>query len=374
MIHSMLEQRKLPELMRFCDGTPVITKQDWRRRREEILDILRREIYGYAPEAPKEVMGLVVERNETAFANKAVQEQIFIEFDTPKGKYSFPITLLLPKRVESAPMFLLLNFRPDVPDRYLPAEEIIDNGYGVAMMYYEKVSLDNNHAEETFADINDYFYGPRDGLSAMYPRDRKTGWGKIGVWAFAASRVMDYLCTRPEVDKDRVCVVGHSRLGKTALWAGAQDERFSMVCSNDSGCGGAAIFRGKTGEDIQFMADKIPFWFCGNYCDYAGREDELPYDQHYLLALIAPRALVVSSAIEDDWSDPVSEFLATVAAEPAFLLTGQPGMEAIDRIPAVNTFLLSGNPAYQVREGSHFFSRTDWLGFMKFREIHQGKF
>ena len=374
MFQKMLEERNLPELMKLNDGSPVKTPEDWRKRREEILDILRREIYGYAPEAPKEVRGRVEKRAEEAFGGKATQEKIWIEFDTPKGLFSFPMTLILPKKEEKVPMFLLLNFRPEIPDKYFPAEEIVDHGYGVAVICYEEVSRDNNHSTERFEDPNGYFTAPEDGLSAMYSRDRKTGWGKIGVWAWAASRGMDYLCTRPEVDKERVCVVGHSRLGKTALWAGAQDERFSMVCSNDSGCGGAAIFREKIGEDIKFMAEAIPFWFCGNYCDYAGREAELPYDQHFLLALIAPRALVVASASEDSWADPTSELLATVAAEPAFLLTGQPGMEKTDRIPQANTFLLQGNPAYHNREGKHFLSRTDWLSYMRFRELHGDKF
>ena len=372
MIQKALKERNLPELMQFNDGRPVVTAEDWRKRREESLEILRREIYGFSPEAPREVRGKALPPKDpgTIFAGKATREDISIEFDTPNGVFSFPIYMILPQKVNPAPAFLFLNFRPDVPDIGLPAEEIIDNGYAIVGFCYNDVSFDNRGYKEG----DNCFSGAVNGLASMYPRDEKTGWGKIGMWAWAASRVMDYLCTRHEIDKEHVCVIGHSRLGKTALWAAAQDERFSMACSNASGCGGASLFRDKFGERVADMKRHFPYWFCGNYCNYANREEEMPSDQHFLLALIAPRGLVVDSAMGDGWADPASEFLATVAAEPAFLLTGEPGMEKIDEIPGANTFLLKGNPAYQLREGVHYLGRTDWLGYMEFRKNHDGKF
>lgn len=370
MIVEKLAERNLPELLKFKDGTPVKTPEDWRKRREEILEILRHEIYGYSPAAPAEVTGVVEEVKETAFGGKAVQERVWIEFDTPKGKFSFPITLIVPKKGRPSPAFLYISFRPEVPNLSLPAEEIVDNGYAIASVCYNDIAYDNRGYKP--GDV--CFEGPANGLASMFPRDPETGWGKIGVWAWAASRIMDYLCTRPEIDKERVCVIGHSRLGKTALWAAAQDERFSMAVSNDSGCGGAALFRQKVGERVADMKIHFPYWFCGNYVNYADREEAMPWDQHFLLALLAPRGLVVTSATEDQWADPVSEFLGAKAAEPAFVLTGQAGMEDIDRFPAGGEAFVQGNPAYHLREGVHYLGREDWKCVMDFRKFHGGKF
>ena len=202
----------------------------------------------------------------------------------------------------------------------------------------------------------------------MYPIDEKTGWGTIGMWAFAASRVLDYLETRSDVDAQRACVTGHSRLGKTALWCAAQDERFTMAVSNDSGCSGAAISRGKVGESIERITRVFPYWFCGNYRAWADREYEAPFDQHMLLSLIAPRRLYVCSAIEDTWADPESEFLACVAASPAWTVQRVPGLITPDAMPAVNQPLMEGGVCYHVRTGTHFHSRTDWNWHMDCRD------
>ena len=253
------------------------------------------------------------------------------------------------------PAFVALCFRPDIPDKYLPMEEILDHGFAVAVLHYESVTSD----------------GPEiDGLAAMYPIDPDMGWGKLGMWAFAASRVMDYLETLDAIDHARVCVIGHSRLGKTALWCAAQDERFSMGVSNDSGCSGAAISRGKAGETIADITKRFPYWFCGNYRSWAGREDETPFDQHMLLSLIAPRRLYVCSAAEDEWADPRSEYAGAQAASEVWRFLLCPGLVGPEALPSPETPLHAGGVAYHLRTGPHFQSRADWGYVMAYREAH----
>lgn len=357
MIHSLLESRKLPDLFKMNDGAQITTAANWEAHRKELLDLLSDHLFGYTPAAPERCDGEVLSADDTAFAGKAVHEKLRLSFDTPKGVFSFPVSFIRPKAVCPAPLFVAIAFRPDVPDRYLPIEEIIDHGYAVATFCYNDVTSDN---------------GDEDGLLTCYPRDSKTGWGKIGMWAFAASRVLDYALTRDKVDGSRVAVVGHSRLGKTALWCGAQDERFSMVISNDSGCSGAAITRGKIGETIALItqADRFPYWFCQNYLAWAGREEEAPFDQHMLLSLIAPRRLYVASAELDDWSDPQSEFLCCAAASPVWSLYDHPGLISPDALPQIGDAFHDGFVGYHLRSGMHFFSRTDWLRFIEYRDRH----
>ena len=352
MLKEKIAARGLPALMTMNDGRAVKTPDDWRARRKELIELLSREEYGFTPAAPDKVSG-EIETSADAFAGKAVQQTVRLSFDTPKGPFSFPITLIVPKAVKKAPVFVCVAFRPNVPDTGLPAEEIIDHGFAIANIFYKDVTDDS---------------AVPDGLAVLYPRDEKTGWGKIGMWAFAASRVLDYLETREDIDHTRAAVIGHSRLGKTALWCGAQDERFSLVISNDSGCSGAAISRGKIGESVDRIAHVFPFWFCGNYQTWRGRDEEAPFDQHMLLALVAPRKLYVCSAQEDTWADPESEFLGCVAASEAWTIQRVPGLIAPDELPRVGEPLMDGGICYHVRAGSHFLSRTDWLYHMACRE------
>ena len=335
--------------------TPSVrTADDWRARRRELIELLSREEYGFTPVAPDSVRADVIS-TERVCAGKAMQSSIRLSFDTPNGEASFPFELVLPATDQPAPAFVALNFRPDIPDKYLPLEEIVDHGFAVARIYYKDVTDDSEKI---------------DGLAAMYPIDPATGWGKLGMWAFAASRVMDYLETLDAIDHSRVCVVGHSRLGKTALWCGAQDERFSMVVSNDSGCSGAAISRGKVGETIRDITKRFPYWFCGNYQAWADREYDAHFDQHMLLALVAPRCLYVCSATEDEWADPASEYAGAKAAAEAWSFLRAPGLIGPDQLPAADSPLHAGNVAYHLRTGPHFQGRADWNWLMEYREKH----
>ena len=350
MLQEKLGARRLPDLLTLNDGRAVRTPEDWRARRTELLELLSREEYGYTPAPPERVTGEIdpMSRREAslhAFGDKAVHQRVRLSFDTPGGAFSFPLTLLVPKAVPRAPVFIYIDFERDCPDRLGPVEEILDHGFALAAFCYRDVSDDG---------------AAFDGLGALYPRDERDGWGKLGMWAFAASRVLDYLETRDDIDARRACVCGHSRLGKAALWCGAQDERFSLTIANDSGCSGAAISRGKTGERIDDIARHFPYWFCGNYQAWRKREDEAPFDQHMLLALCAPRRVYVSSAEKDSWADPESEFLGCLAADPAWRALGADGFVSPDAMPELNAPLMDGHIGYHVRPGSHFYSRTDW--------------
>jgi len=355
MIQEKIAARKLPPLLKLNDGRTVSTPDDWRERRRELLDMLSREEFGVTPDAPAAIRAMV-ENSSSCFAGKAVRSDVRIAFDTPAGEFSFPFALIVPKSDRPVPAFVYVNFRPDIPDQYLPAEEIIDHGFAIARIYYQDVTSDT-------ANI--------DGLAEKYPLDAPDSWGKIGMWAFAASRVMDYLLTRDDIDHARIAVAGHSRLGKTALWCAAQDERFSMAISNDSGCSGAAISRSKVGETIDAITDpeRFHYWFCRNYRNWASREYDAPFDQHMLLSLIAPRRLYVCSAAEDLWADPESEFLGAFAAGEAWKLLRMPGLIA-EGMPVIGDAMHDGCVGYHLRAGEHFHSRTDWLLQMAYREKH----
>jgi len=317
MIEQKLNKLELPKVMVFNNGRPVEKLEQWQQRRTEIIDLLAREVYGLSPIAPDKVIADVVERNDMAFAGKAIHSLLHIKFDTPKGEFSFPVNLIVPKSAEPCPLLLHIAFRPDIPDRYYPVEEILDEGFATVSFCYKDVTDDDDDDFST-------------GLADMYTRNResKEQWGKISMWAWAAQRVMDYIQTLSEIDPGKVAVVGHSRLGKTALWCAAQDERFAVGISNESGCSGAAITRDKKGERVADIIRRYGYWFCDNYKKYVDNEHNMPFDQHFLLSAIAPRLVYVSSALEDQWSDPDSEFLSCVAASDVYNFLDRKGVIA----------------------------------------------
>ena len=352
LIDTMLEERRLPQLLRFANGDDV-TPDTWEARRQEILSILDREIYGTAPEPPATVRATVTPNKKKYgdCAGNAVISDVTLEFDTDKGPFVLPMVEAVPKHTGRIPVFVLLNFLPDVPHKYFPTEELMDAGCAVVRIYYNDVSLDK---EDGFSS----------GLATMYDRENYT-WGKIRMWAFAASRAMDYLETTDYADLSRVAVVGHSRLGKTALVAGAYDERFALACSNDSGCSGAAITREKLGERVKQITKKFPYWFCEKYRGYVEKEDDMPFEQHFLVGAIAPRRVSIGSAVKDEWACPTSEYLCACAASPAWELLGKTGFVHPDRLPETGEKFTEGSVSYHLREGTHYLSRHDWHVYLE---------
>ncbi|MBQ3151510.1 MAG: alpha/beta hydrolase [Clostridia bacterium] len=351
MLKEILTERKLPELLKFNNGTKVETKEDWEKRRKEIFSILESEIYGTP--VPFRKTEYEVTAEEWICAGKGIHTSVKLSFPEADG-FSFPIEILRPRTDKKVPVFVFLNFRPDLYDRYLPTEEIIDNGFAVARIYYQDVTTDDGDFSSGIAKY------------AVKDRSNGTDCGKIAMWAWSASRVLDYLESTGLFDTENAAVMGHSRLGKTALLAGAYDERFKFVMSNDSGCSGAAITRDKVGERVDDICRNFPYWFCENYFKYRNAEDTMPFDQHFLVSLSAPRFVSIHSAIEDKWADPDSEFLTCVATSEVYNLFSKKGFVYPDRLPVIGDDLTEGNIGYSLRSGSHFLSRWDWNKYMSF--------
>ena len=343
-----------PDILTFADGRAV-TPENFSEHRAEMLDILRKNAYGYFPPAPEKVRGEIEYSNDSTCSGHARAAKVTISFDTPKGEFSFPVNYFEPTGEGKKPLILLINFRPDRYDKYYPAEEIIDNGFAVAAVHYGDITSDDG-------DFS-------DGLAGMFDRPTDgTGFGKITLWAYGLSRMVDFFSTLDNIDTDNIGVIGHSRLGKTALWCGANDERIKYICSNDSGCMGAAYNRTRHegGETIEIITRVFPFWFCENLFAYKENIEGLPFDQHYLIGASAPRYVCVNSATQDTWADPYSEQLACAGASPLWELLGKKGFAEGEKQAENGDCLNSGDIAYNLRDGVHFLGRTDWNNFMKF--------
>jgi len=368
----------LPDPLVCEDGSRVKNRRDWEnKRRAEILDLFTKECYGKAPAAPDDMKFELVEQCDTALSGKATRKQVRVYFTQKKFIHSdyayMDLLLYIPNSVKKAPAFLGVNFcgnygiindpavimpRPvsgrwgsyDSLERGVsamswPVETIIDAGYAVVTFYRGDVCPDFDNA--FYLGVHRYM----NGGVRRNPADDE--WGAIAAWSWGLSRALDYLRTDDRIDAGRVAVFGHSRLGKAALWAGATDPRFAMVISNDSGCCGAALSRRRIGECIESINLRFPHWFCNNFKKYNGREDDMPFDQHELLALVSPRPLYVASASKDRWADPVGEGMALDEARKVYALYGKKALKRLGR---------------HVREGKHAILLEDWLHYIEFAD------
>ena len=338
---------------------------DWETRRAEIADILQRELFGYRPAEPEEVTFDVTPDPRPDFGSAADTFKITANAKLAGGKsFSFLFYAAIPSGKKCLPFFVYINFRNNVPDEYMPTLDIVERGFAVFSFGYEDVTSDDLDFTDKFAGI---LYGGRERTGADC--------GKIPMWSWAASRVMDYCVTLDCLDLSKSAVIGHSRLGKTALYTGMLDTRFQFVISNESGFAGAAISRnraeresGKTFCSARFCVEHHMQWFAPNYAKYADHEEDMPYDQHFLVAASAPRYVYVGSADGDIWSDPMSEYLSCCAAGEIYEQLGRRGFVHPDRYPEPGEAFQEGSVGYHLRHGDHFLAPADWQRYMDFIE------
>lgn len=352
MLSEILAERNIPDVLGGVENV-----SEWEKKREEIKRLLQHEEYGFMPPKPDKIDVTEIQEGsiENFSAGKAPLKKHLMTVFFGGKKFSFPFFSNIPKNGGNLPAIIHINFRSDVPDRYMPNEEITDNGFALFSFCYKDITSDDNDFSNGLAGVI-YEGREREGHEC----------GKISMWAWALMRVMDYVCGLSDIDKTKVAACGHSRLGKTALLAGALDERFYCAFSNDSGCSGAAISRGKKGEKINDICTSFPYWFCKNYYKYKNNEHSMKFDQHFLISLLAPRKAYISSAEEDTWADPHSEMLSAFAASPVFELYGKKGLVSPDRLPKAGDVFYDGSIGYHLRAGSHYFSREDWRLFMQY--------
>lgn len=342
MLKHMLTERNIPDL----------------RGKEEMLAILLEEEYGQLPPKPEKLTFEASGKVHPSIAAGRASCEKYIAHCVIGGKeFSFPFYAVLPLDGHRHPFFVHVNFTDRIPDRYQPTEELVDNGFAVLLVNYKDVTSDDGDMTNGLAGVL-FEDGKRK------PNDP----GKIAMWAWATHRLMDFAETRSDcLDLSCAIVCGHSRLGKTALLAGATDQRFAFTYSNNSGCSGAAIARGKVGESVARIYNRFPYWFCENFGKYADNEAAMPFDQHYLLSVIAPRYVLVGSATLDEWADPVSEYLCCVAAKEAF----DGSFVHPDRLPQPDEAFLEGSLGYHLRTGTHYYARPDWHRLMAFVNQHK---
>lgn len=386
-----------PNPLILQDGTALTTVQQWReQRRPELLRLFENEVYGKTLVGRPEHLKFVVrETRKNARGGKATRLRVGVLFEGTEEGRQMEMLVYLPNHVKGrVPLFWGLNFdgnftiteEPDIPlphhyvnglfenkppanrateaqrginRRMWPIDLILERGYGLATTCYGEVEPDM---------ANQWWHGPR--VLGGKPKDGD--WGAIGAWAWALSRGMDYLETNPRVDARRVAIFGFSRLGKTAMWAGAQDERFAAVISQNSGKGGVAVLKRLAGEPVAHLAGQdLGHWFTPRFAFYSNNEAALPVDGHELAALIAPRPLLILSGEKDSWSDPMSEFLGGLGADPVYRLLGTDGLGAKE-FPAPQR-LINSTIGYYLRPGGHDVTLEDWQAALDFVDGHLKK-
>lgn len=388
------------------------TKENWETRREELVELFRKYEFGRRPEVPYRVEGTLL-RTEPALQGRAKREIYAVTVSTARGEVTMELALILPDSTGPVPVVMLLSNhdrealpaappdmgamqqvmeqapaqwrestqkmlagmmgsgeapKPELLDitrdegkGYWAVEEILASGRAAAAFYANQAQVDDR--TQFPAQLSALFLDPEA------PR-AEDGWGTLGVWAFAASCMVDVLEKHPQIDPKKISLAGHSRGGKTVLWCAAQDTRIHGVLVNNSGCSGAALSRGKEGEVVASINAFFPHWFCPNYRAFGWKEEEMPFDQHMLLAAVAPRLCCVTSGSEDGWSDPQAEWKGAVAAGEAWHLFGYPTLSG--PCPEPGEMRYDSPIAYHKRQGGHDLTAWDWRGFMTFLDKHNG--
>jgi hypothetical protein len=390
---------QLPDPLLTFDGEKVITKQQWiDKRRPELKALFEYYMYGRAPDAPDKVRAAVEREDRQFFGGKATKKEVTLSFG-PVSAPNLHLLLVVPNaRSKPAPVFIGINFYGNhtvvqdpsiaLPTGWLPSgspgakdnhateagrgaqaegwavEASIDRGYAIATFYCGDVDPDRADVRE---GIQPHYLKQGEDFFKLGPHD----WGTIAAWAWGAQRVVDYLVTNPDIDKDHIGLVGHSRLGKATLLAAAFDERIALAIPHQAGCGGTAPSRGTVGESVKQINDRFPHWFNATFKEFNEHPDRLPFDQNCLVALLAPRPVLLSNAVEDTWANPAGQFEVLQGADSVYRLLGVEGL-GTKQMPETEK-LLDSRLGYYLRPGKHSMTAGDWKVFLDFTDKHFGK-
>lgn len=388
--------------LQFPDGSVVTSAAVWPARRAELIHAFEVNVFGRTPEAARHLplRYRVLEHDTSALDGLAVRRQVLIPL-TRDGEHGPAMHLLLylpAHHTAPSPVILGLNFDGNAtvaddpgifatpvwlkraehgdPTELVPfatsrrgssasewqVEMLLRRGYGLATVYYGDIDPDSKNAFQL--SIQSYYLDK--GQTVPRPED----WGSLAAWAWGLRRALDYLQTDPLIDAKEIVVTGHSRLGKAADWAAAQDQRFAALLSTESGKGGQSLYHREFGEDIAHLEHSFPYWFCPNFAQWVGRDREIPVDGNLLLALIAPHPLYVASAEQDLFSDPHGEFLAAQNVGQVYALFGKEGLD-VTRMPDVNQPVMH-DVAYHIRSGVHDVTAFDWEQYLTFLDLRFG--
>jgi hypothetical protein len=420
-VSDLPSRTELPDPLVMFNGERVTTKEQWQSKRlPELKALFQYYMYGYLPAAPAKIESKVEREDRRALGGKATLKEVTIAFGPPEVPRIHLLLVVPNHRKGPAPVFLGMNFcgnhalvkdpavrlptvwmYPNYPgvknNRATDAgrgtqidvwalEQSIDRGYAVATFYNGDIDPDRPDLREGIQPHFPHAVGERSGDRAPTrsgdraptrsgergsTKPRPHDWGTIAAWAWGLHRAVDYLVTDRDLDSNRIAVVGHSRLGKTALLAAAFDERIALAIPHQAGCGGTAPSRGKVGESVKQINKGFPHWFNGTFKEFNDHPDRLPFDQHCLVALVAPRPALFSNAMEDTWANPEGQFQVLQAAEPVYRLLGA-GRLAAKRMPELGR-LIDSTLGYYIRPGKHSMTKEDWKIFLDFADKHLGK-
>ena len=384
-------QLNLPDPLVQLDGQRVTTREQWiNQRRPELKRLFQHYMYGEMPAAPDSVVAKVEREERNYFGGKATLKELTLTFG-PAGTPPIHLLLVVPNgRTVPPPVFLGMNFCGNhalLTDSkiHLPNVWMYDNKIGVEHnrateagrgtqvdVWALEQSIDRGYAVATFysGDVDPDRPDVREGIQPFFPENglRRAGhdWGTVAAWAWGLQRAVDYLTSSHEVDSRRIVVVGHSRLGKAAMLAGAFDERIALIIPLQAGCGGTAPSRGKVGESVKQINDHFPHWFAGAFKEFNDQPEKLPFDQNCLVALAAPRPVLFANAAQDTWANPKGQFEVLKAAEPVYRLLGAGGLDA-ERMPEPNR-LIDSTLGYYIRPGVHSMTKGDWKVFLDYAD------
>ena len=368
----------LPELLTTVEGDPVTTAEAWRTiRRPQIMSLFSNLVYGKVPTPaqPIKITFSVRETDPDFMAGKATRKDVIITLANAERSMEMLVIVYVPNGATGpvpaimkhsfnntkSPAFEVHRTEPDRLRNGWPLGQILDRGFGFIAVYHEDLV---KHNEVSFENsIHRLFYP--EGQS--FPKAHE--WGVLSAVAWGAMRAMDYLETDDDIDHTRVALMGHSKMGKATLWTAAQDERFALAISAQSGCAGAALWRRESGETLEKMVTRFPYWLCRNAWKFVGQEDDLPIDQHMLIACIAPRPVYIHSGVEDTWADGRGEYLSAYHASEVYRLLGKTGLDS-EASPPVGEAILDRSVGYHIREGGHSIEPYDWDRFLDFADFH----